>query len=235
MILISDDGAGLNRAAIIKKAVEKGITAKSEAEISDKEAFSMIFLPGFSTNSEVTEFSGRGVGMDVVRENIEKVSGTISVDSAPDQGTSILIRIPLTLAIIDGMKLRVGGRTFIVPMLSIHESFKPDMKDVFHDPDGHEIITVRGECYPIVRLHNLFDIEPEIRDLAGGILIMIRTETDAYCLFADHLIGEQQAVVKPLPAYIQRHNTGMHGIGGCSILGDGSISLIIDIKNLVRK
>jgi len=235
IILITDDGQGLDRASILKKAAEKGLTSKPDHEISDKEAYNMIFLPGFSTNEEVTEFSGRGVGMDVVRRNIDKVGGNISLESTPGEGMTIQIRIPLTLAIIDGMKLRVGKLVFIVPMLSIQESFKPNDGDVFLDPDGSEMIMIRGECYPVLRLYRIFDIEPDYESLDNGILIMITTDTTTFCLFVDELIGEQQAVIKPLPEYIQKHNIGMHGIGGCAVLGDGSISLIIDINSLVAE
>jgi len=234
VIIIADDGQGLDRNKLIKKATEKGLTSKPEHEITDKEAYQLIFLPGFSTNSEVTEFSGRGVGMDVVKRNIDKVGGSISLDSIPDQGMTVQIRIPLTLAIIDGMKLRVGKLVFIVPMLSIQESFKPNDGDVFLDPDGSEMIMIRGECYPVLRLYRIFDIEPDFETLDDGILVMISTDTTTFCLFVDELIGEQQAVIKPLPEYIQKHNAGMHGIGGCAVLGDGSISLIIDINSLVK-
>jgi two-component system chemotaxis sensor kinase CheA len=234
VILISDDGAGLDRHSLIKKATEKGLTTKLDSEISDKEAYQMIFLPGFSTNTEVTEYSGRGVGMDVVKRNIDKVGGSISLDSVPGEGMTVQIRIPLTLAIVDGMKLRVGNLVFIVPMLSIQESFKPNEGDVFLDPDGSEMIMIRGECYPVMRLYRIFDIEPDYENLDDGILIMISTDSATFCLFVDELIGEQQAVIKPLPEYIQKHNIGMHGIGGCAVLGDGSISLIIDINSLVE-
>ena len=235
VIIVTDDGQGLDRNAIIKKAVEKGLTTKSEHDITDKEAYQMIFLPGFSTNTEVTEFSGRGVGMDVVKRNIDKVGGSISLDSTPGEGMTVQIRIPLTLAIIDGMKLRVGKLVFIVPMLSIQESFKPSEGDVFLDPDGSEMIMIRGECYPVIRMYNIFDIEPDYTSFDNGILIMISTDAATFCLFVDELIGEQQAVIKPLPEYIQKHNVGMHGIGGCAVLGDGSISLIIDINSLVEE
>jgi len=235
VIIITDDGQGLDRNAIIRKATEKGLTTKPEHEITDKEAYQMIFMPGFSTNVEVTEFSGRGVGMDVVRRNIDKVGGNISLESTPGEGVTVQIRIPLTLAIIDGMKLRVGKLVFIVPMLSIQESFKPNDGDVFLDPDGSEMIMIRGECYPVMRLYRIFDIEPDFETLDDGILIMISTDTATFCLFVDELIGEQQAVIKPLPEYIQKHNVGMHGIGGCAVLGDGSISLIIDINSLVEE
>jgi two-component system chemotaxis sensor kinase CheA len=173
--------------------------------------------------------------MDVVKRNIDKVGGNISLESVPDQGMTVQIRIPLTLAIIDGMKLRVGNLVFIVPMLSIQESFKPNDGDVFLDPDGSEMIMIRGECYPVMRLYRIFDIAPDFETLDDGILIMISTDTTTFCLFVDELIGEQQAVIKPLPEYIQKHNVGMHGIGGCAVLGDGSISLIIDINSLVAE
>jgi len=233
IILVSDDGQGIDRSAVIRKAADKGLINKPEHEITDREAYNLIFTPGFSTNTEVTEFSGRGVGMDVVKRNIDKVGGSISIDSTAGQGMTVQIRIPLTLAIIDGMKLRVGNLVFIVPMLSIQESFKPNDGDVFLDPDGSEMIMIRGECYPVLRLYKIFDIEPDFVNLDDGILIMITTDTTTFCLFVDELIGEQQAVIKPLPEYIQKHNIGMHGIGGCAVLGDGSISLIIDINSLV--
>ena len=231
-ITVSDDGRGLNRDVIVRKAIERGLTAKSPEEISDREAYSMVFMPGFSTKESVTEFSGRGVGMDVVRSNIDKVGGSVLVDSSPGKGTVVQIKIPLTLAIIEGMKLSVGGMTFIVPILSIQESFKPQAKDVFLDPDGNEMIMLRGECYAVLRLHRLLNIEAGTEKPEEGILVRIANDTGAYCLFADKLLGEQQAVIKPLPPYIQMHNYNMRGLGGCAILGDGSISLIIDVNTL---
>ena len=232
MIIVSDDGKGLNREGILKKAAEKGLLTKPESEISDREVFSMIFMPGFSTNEQVTEYSGRGVGMDVVRQNIDKIGGTISLESVPGSGTKFVIRIPLTLAIMNGMKLKVGNIIYIVPMLSIQESFKPKLEDVLRDPDGREMIMIRGECYPVVRLHELFEVESRYKNLEDGILVMLNTEDLTFCLFIDELIGEQQAVIKPLPRYIQNHST-VRGIGGCTILGDGSIVLIIDVNKLV--
>ena len=232
MIIVSDDGKGLSRDVILKKAVEKGLTTKPESEISDKEAFAMIFMPGFSTNEQVTEYSGRGVGMDVVRRNIDKIGGTISLESIPGSGTKFTVRIPLTLAIMNGMKLKVGDLVYIVPMLSIQESFKPNIDDVLRDPDGREMIMIRGECYPVIRLHELFGIESKYTNLEDGILVMLNTEEFTFCLFIDELIGEQQAVIKPLPRFIQNHSA-VRGVGGCTILGDGSIVLIIDINKLV--
>lgn len=235
IITVSDDGGGLDRHRIIDKAIEKGLVNKAEKDITDKEAFSYIFLPGFSTNEEVTEYSGRGVGMDVVRRGIEKLGGSISVDSHPDQGTQFSIRIPLTLAIMDGMKLTVGPLSFIIPMPSIRESFIPDSSQVFHDPDGNEMIMLRGDCYPVLRLYDFFQIDTEATNLEDGILIMVETDTKTVCVFADELVGEQQVVVKPLPAFIKQCAANLRGIGGCTILGDGSISLIIDANSLLSQ
>ena len=234
-ITVSDDGAGLDRAAILKKAVEKGLMEKADSGVADKALFSCIFLPGFSTKENVTEFSGRGVGMDVVHKSVEKLGGSIFVDSQPDQGTVFTIRIPLTLAIVDGMRLIVGPLSFIVPMVAIREAFVPDAKDVFIDPDGNEMIMIRGECYPILRLYEFFGINSAITDIADGILVLIESDSSTLCIFVDKLIGEQQVVVKPFPEYIQKIASNLDGVSGCTILGDGRISLIINVNNLLRK
>lgn len=233
MIIVSDDGKGLDYKEIIKKAKEKGLVRKPESEISEKEAFSYIFLPGFSTKEAVTEFSGRGVGMDVVRKGIEKLGGTISIESTKDEGTTISIRIPLTLAIVDGMRMTVGPLSFITPMISIRESFVPDIENIFLDPAGNEMIMIRGECYSILRLHKFFGIEGAKKNIADGILIMIESDISTFCILVDQIIGEFQVVVKPLPEYIQKKAEYINGISGCSILGDGNISLIMNVNNLL--
>ncbi|MEA4947545.1 MAG: chemotaxis protein CheA [Oscillospiraceae bacterium] len=235
VITVSDDGAGLDRAAILKKAVEKGLMEKADGGVADKALFSCIFLPGFSTKESVTEFSGRGVGMDVVHKSVEKLGGSICVESRPGQGTVFTIRIPLTLAIVDGMRLIVGPLSFIVPMVAIREAFVPDAKDVFIDPDGNEMIMIRGECYPILRLYEFFGIDSAITDIADGILVLIESDSSTLCIFVDKLIGEQQVVVKPFPEYIQKIASNLDGVSGCTILGDGRISLIINVNNLLRK
>jgi len=232
MIIISDDGRGLDRSAIIKKATENGIVSKAENEISDKEAFSYIFMPGFSTNEEVTEFSGRGVGMDVVRKCVEKLGGSVFVDSTADKGTTFSIRIPLTLAIVDGMRMTVGPLSFITPMVSIREAFVPNNRNIFLDPDGNEMIMIRGECYPILRLYKFFNIDSAETNIADGILVMIDSDSNTFCILVDRLIGEQQVVVKPFPEYIQKCSFNLNGISGCTILGDGKISLIMNVNNL---
>lgn len=232
LIIIRDDGKGLRREKILERARRNGLVNRDESEISDKEVFSYIFLPGFSTNDKVTEFSGRGVGMDVVVKNISLVGGTVSVDSVPDEGTSITLKIPLTLAIMDGMTIRVGNSTYTLPIISIKESFRSKEGDIITDPDGNEMIMIRGECYPILRLHQLFKVKTEITNIPEGIMIMVSNEGKSLCIFADELIGEQQVVVKTLPEYIRRFNK-VKGISGCTLLGDGSISLIIDVAELM--
>ena len=236
LITISDDGRGLNREKLIQKAKEQGLLMKPENELTDREAFLLILQPGFSTKDEVTEFSGRGVGMDVVKKNIEKVGGTVSIDSRPGEGTTTTIKIPLTLAIVDGMMFAVGSSTYTVSTTSIREAFRPDEHHtIIQDPEGHEMIMIRGNCYPIVRLHKVYDISGAQTDLFQGIILMVEADNNAVCLFADELIGEQQVVVKPLPYYLIRYDLkGRAGIGGCTILGDGSISLILDTSEVMR-
>ena len=233
LIIISDDGRGLNREALIDKGIEKGLVHKDRSEITDKEAYSLIFAPGFSTKDQVTEFSGRGVGMDVVLKNIEKIGGALTVDSQPGKGMRVSIRIPLTLAIIDGMLVSVGRFTYIIPLLSIRDSFKPQKKDIITDPSGNEMICVRGSCYPILRLHQIFDVETNVTEICDGILVLVESQAHTYCILVDNLVGEQQTVVKPMPTYITRNFTEIKSMAGCTILGDGSISLLLDINGLM--
>lgn len=228
-IIVRDDGRGLNKDKILKKALANGLLNKPEAEMTEREIFSLILLPGFSTKEKVTEFSGRGVGMDVVLKNIEKVGGTVLIESEPEKGTAFVLRIPLTLAIIDGMTIRVGNSLFTVPTPSIRESFRAKENQVITDPDGQEMILLRGECNRILRLHELFKIKSGVRNFQEGILIMVENDTKSICLFADELLGEQQVVVKGLPRYIKK----VRGLNGCTLLGDGRISLILDIGGLI--
>ncbi len=235
LIIVSDDGRGLNRQKIIEKAIANGVTSKPEAEITDREAYNFVLLPGFSTKEQVTEFSGRGVGMDVVVKNIEKVGGMVSLESTPGHGMTITIKIPLTLAIVDGMLITVANNLYILPVLTIRESFKPDMKDVIVDPDGQEMIMIRGEVYPIIRLHERFSVPGALTNFEDGIMMMIENDSFAYCLFADKLVGEQQAVVKPMPNYISKTIGKIPGMEGSSILGDGSIALILDVNTVAEQ
>lgn len=229
-ITIKDDGKGLNKEKILNKAKHHGLIKEKERNMSDREIYSLIFLPGFSTNDNVTEFSGRGVGMDVVVKEIEKIRGTVTVDSIEGKGTTISIKIPLTLAIIDGMTIKVGKSRFTIPVTSIRQSFIIKKDDVINDLDKKEMILIRGECYSILRLHEIYKIKTDIVNIEDGIVIMVEDEGKTKCIFADELIGEQQVVIKALPEYIKKVN----GISGCTLLGDGGISLILDISEIVN-
>lgn len=231
VIKVIDDGAGLNKEKIMDRARKNNLLTKPEEEYTDQEIFSFIFAPGFSTKEKVTEFSGRGVGMDVVVQNLRALGGDVFVDSVTGQGSTTIIRIPLTLAIIQGMSVSVGKASYTIPITSISQSFKPLEKDIFTDPDGSEMIMVRGECYPVVRLSELYKVKGAITDLTEGILILVETDKNIMGLFADRLIGVQEIVVKPVPQYIQKVSS-TSGITGCTLLGDGSISLILDAQGL---
>lgn len=233
IITVSDDGAGIDPEKVLAKARRSGVLTKPESEYTVKEIQNLILLPGFSTNEQVTEFSGRGVGMDVVKSNVEKCNGTIVVDSKKGVGTTFIIKIPLTLAIIDGMEISVGDIVFTVPISTIRESFKVEPEQILRDTDGNEMIMLRGICYPILRMHEKFGIETEVTDLKEGILLLVETDNKSMCIFADKLIGEQQVVVKPFPKYLARYDIKGEGLSGCTIMGDGSISLIIDTNTLI--
>lgn len=234
LIDVADDGRGLDTEHILQKARANNLLAKPESEYTEKEIFQMIMLPGFSTNEVVTEYSGRGVGMDVVRKNVEKVGGSISINSARNVGTTFTIKIPLTLAIVDGMDISVGDTIFTLPITSIKQSFKvTDANQILHDTDGSEMILIRGECYPIIRLHRLYGIPTEVEDLTEGIVIQMESSNAVGCIFADRLLGEQQVVVKPFPPFFNKYMLKEKGLSGCTILGDGSISLILDAGSLL--
>ncbi len=228
LVSVSDDGRGMDKKKIIASAEKKGLLTKAATEMSDREIYSLIFLPGFSTNEEVTEYSGRGVGMDVVVSNIEMIGGKVLIESQMGKGTKVIMRLPVTLAIIEGMNLRVGTSLYTMAVTDIRESFMATNQDIIKDPDGNEMIMVRGKCYPICRLYSLFDVEPDSKNLDDGILIMVEKTESTVCLFVDELIGQQEVVVKSLPYYIKR----IKGLAGCALLGDGRISLILDAANL---
>lgn len=205
LVIIKDDGKGLCKEKILNKAKEKGLLHKPEADMSNREIFNLIFLPGFSTKDLVSEFSGRGVGMDIVTKNIETVGGSVSVDSTADEGTTITLKIPLTLAIIDGMNIKVGNSRYTIPVISIKESFRPKENDIITDPDGNEMIMVRGQCYTILRLHEMYKVKACKTSILDGIIIMTQQDNKTLCIFADELIGQQQVVVKTLPEFIRKY------------------------------
>lgn len=234
IITVSDDGKGIDTSKIIAKAERNGLLTKPASEYTEREIQNMILLPGFSTNEVVTEYSGRGVGMDVVKKNLEKVGGTLAVESKKGEGTTFIIKIPLTLAIIDGMDIEVGGAIFTVPISNIKESFMVKSDQIINDTQRGEMIMIRGVCYPILRLHEKFSLKTDITNLEDGILLLIEADNRSVCLFSDRLIGEQQVVVKPFPKYLSQYDIKGEGLSGCTIMGDGSISLIIDVNNLIN-
>jgi two-component system chemotaxis sensor kinase CheA len=227
-ILIKDDGNGLSRERILAKAKERGLIEEDPTDWPDERVFKMIFEPGFSTAEQVTDISGRGVGMDVVRRNIEKLNGRIDISSKEGEGSTFILRIPLTLAIIDGMLVRVGNARYMIPTLSIRESLVPEKKQITITPDGREVLRLREEMLQVYRLYDLFDQKPDSEVLQDGILIVAEDSGRSFALFVDEIIGQQQTVIKGMSDYIGR----ARGFSGCTILGDGSVSLILDIGSL---
>lgn len=230
-IIVSDDGRGLDREKILKKAIEKGVVKGDPTALSDEDVFNLIFEPGFSTSSTVSEVSGRGVGMDVVKKNIEKLKGRTSIRSRLGHGTSIYLQIPLTLAIIDGMLVRVGDASYTIPLLSIRESIRPLKGSITETPDGEEIVRIREDLIPVIRLHRLHDKTPQYTELCDGILVIVEEQGRKAAIFIDEILGQQQTVIKGLSQYL----SNVKGVSGCTILGDGAVSLILDIGGLIEK
>jgi two-component system chemotaxis sensor kinase CheA len=229
-IEVRDDGKGLNRTAILRKAIERGLIRGDGSEMSDNEVFRLIFEAGFSTADKITDISGRGVGMDVVKQNIESVKGRVEISSVFGQGTTITLRIPLTLAIMEGMLVRVGESNFTLPILSITETVTVTARDVTTLTNGQEVVRVRGRLLPVFRLHNYYRIQPDSLNIEDGLLVVVEDGQDRLCLLVDELVGQRQTVVKSLSGFLG--NVG--GLAGCTVLGDGSISLIIDVAKLIQ-
>ncbi|MDR8392848.1 chemotaxis protein CheA [Aliifodinibius sp. S!AR15-10] len=228
VIEIEDDGRGINKEKVLEKAIDKGLVEPGE-KLTDSEIYNLIFLPGFSSTDEVTDLSGRGVGMDVVRRSIEELKGKVDVTSEPGEGTKITIELPFTLAITDGMLVNVGSQRFIVPTLNIDMAFRAEEKDVFTVLGNSEKVSIRGETMPVVRLHRHFNIEDGIDDLVDGTLLIIRNANKKYALLVDEVIGQQQLVGKSINMM-----TKMDHISGGAILGDGRVGLILDTAALMN-
>ena len=231
IIEIRDDGQGVNYDAVLNKAIRNGI-ALPDVEYSHRDILNFLMAPGFSTNTEVTEYSGRGVGMDVVKRNVEDVGGTVVITSDPGRGMTTTLKIPLTMAIMDGMEVSVGSSIFTIPIQNIRQSFKVNDSDLIHDASGGELFKCMGSFYPVIRMRDRYQLGGGCSQISDGILIWLESGELSYCLFVDELLGEQQVVVKPLPSYLSRFNIKQSGIAGCTILGDGNISIILDISNL---
>lgn len=228
-IIIEDDGRGMNRENILAKAKAKGLIA-DDTDLPDEDVWKLVLEPGFSTSEVVTDFSGRGVGMDVVKKNIEKLRGTVDIRSQAGKGSTVTLRIPLTLSIIDGLLVRVGDVSYALPTVSIKETLKPEMRNVKRMMDGSEVLRLRDRLIPIVRLHKLYYTQPDSDVLANGMLLVIDQSTQLFCLFVDAVLGQQQVVVKGLPKSM---NNVPH-LAGCTILGNGQVGLILDASSLAN-
>ncbi|MDB2414574.1 chemotaxis protein CheA [Rickettsiales bacterium] len=227
VIEISDDGAGLNRDKLIQKARDKGLISP-DATLSDEEADNLIFMPGFSTANVVSDISGRGVGMDVVRRNIEGLGGSVVVYSKFGVGTTFEVTLPLTLAILDGMIVRVGKELYIIPIGNIVETLRPTATDINKIANKNDTINVRGEFVSVLYLHNLFNVNGAIEDASNALIVLVENGNDKFGLVVDELVGQQQVVIKSL----EENSNSIPGISAATILGDGKVSLILDILGL---
>jgi two-component system chemotaxis sensor kinase CheA len=198
--------------------------------MTDQEVWQLIFAAGFSTAEVITDVSGRGVGMDVVKRNIQALGGSVEIDSAPGAGTRMSIRLPLTLAILDGLSVRVGEQTFIIPLNHIVESLQPAADDVKTVRNQDKVIHVRGEYLPVLASHEIFNIAPQPADAGKGIMVILESEGAKKALYVDELVGQHQVVIKSLETNYRR----VRGISGATIMGDGRVALIVDVGMLVR-
>ncbi|MCW9705394.1 chemotaxis protein CheA [Fodinibius salsisoli] len=228
VIEIEDDGRGINKEKVLEKAVSKGLVDHDE-NLTDNEIHHLIFLPGFSSTDEVTDLSGRGVGMDVVRKSIEDLKGKVDIESEEGKGTKIIIELPFTLAITDGMLVRVGAQRFIVPTLNIDRAFRAQNDDLFTVMGKSEKVSIRGETVPVIRLHNHFNINDGEEDLTEGTLLAIKNANKKYALLVDEVVGQQQLVGKSINMVAE-----MDHISGGAVLGDGTVGLILDTAALIK-
>ncbi len=229
VIEISDDGAGLNRDKILKKARERGLVGQDE-QLPDEKVYDLICLPGFSTADQVSDVSGRGVGMDVVKRNIKSLGGMLEIESQAGRGTTIRIRLPLTLAILDGQIVRVGEEIYIIPLVSIVETIQIGENQVNEMVGKAEVFRLRDEYLPIIRLYEVFGLAPRTTKLSEGLLVVVEGDGQRIGLFVDELLGQQQVVIKSLEANFRR----VEAISGATILGDGTVALILDVPGLVK-
>lgn len=231
-ISVEDNGKGLDREKILEKAKKQGLLDENKPEYvyKDKEIYQFITLPGFSTNEQITEYSGRGVGMDVVVQNIQEIGGTLDIDSTPGMGSVMSLKIPLTLAIIDGIVMETGSSSFVMETGVIKEFVRVTENMMIHEPNGDEYIMIRGECFPVLRLGKWYGLNEYQESVENGMMLILEVEDKKICIFVDRLIGEQEIVVKPIPSYIKK----VKGLSGCTQLGDGSIALILDPGGLIE-
>ncbi|WP_310263019.1 chemotaxis protein CheW [Roseateles saccharophilus] len=229
VIEVRDDGRGLNREKLIKKAREKGIDAPDS--MTDAECWNLIFAPGFSTAEQVTDVSGRGVGMDVVKKNITSLGGTVEIDSAEGYGMKVSVRLPLTLAIMDGMSVGVGDECYILPLSSVVESFQVQSDTIKTVAGSGRVVEVRDEYMPVIELEKVFDVPRFDFEHVSSIMVVVEAEGGRVALLVDELLGQQQVVVKNLEANYRKVND----VSGATIMGDGRVALILDVGSLVRR
>jgi two-component system chemotaxis sensor kinase CheA len=229
VIELSDDGKGLDRDRILTRAIERGLVSP-QAELTDKQVFALIFEPGFSTRNEITEISGRGVGMDVVKRNIAALHGRIDVTSTPGEGTTFCLMMPLTMAVTDAMMLRVGTERYLLPTIAIERSFQPGPEDMVTPAAGSELVMYRGDALPLIRLHDVFNIPQANTDPTHALIVVVYGNSKRCALMVDELLGHQQAVIKSLGASLR----DIPGTAGAAILGDGQVGLILDTDSLIH-
>ncbi len=228
-IEVADDGRGLDRPKIIRKAVEQGLINGDES-LSDDQVYRLIFRPGFSTAEQVTDVSGRGVGMDVVVRNIEGLGGSVGITTEVGRGTRFTIKLPLTLAIMDGLSIQVGGEVYIIPLLSITESIRPKPADLSSVVGRGEVVSVRGQALPIIHLYEQLNVMPRVIDPTQGLLVIVEQEGRRVALLVDELLGQHQVVIKSLETNYRK----VSGVSGATIMGDGRVAMILDVPGLIR-
>lgn len=230
-ISVRDDGKGLSKEKLFEKASANGLIGdKQITDFDEKEIYKFITLPGFSTKEVITEYSGRGVGMDVVVKNIQSIGGRLEIDSKEGYGSEMTLVIPLTLAIINGIVVQVGNSSFVIETASVKEFIRVGDDTIVQEPSGDEYVVIRGECYPFIRLNEKYELSEARTKIDNGIVVMLEHEGRYMCILIDRLLQEQEIVVKPIPSYIKK----VKGLSGCTQLGDGSIALILDIAGLIE-
>jgi two-component system chemotaxis sensor kinase CheA len=230
VVEVSDDGGGLKRERILAKARERGLVGPGE-ELSEERIFNLIFAPGFSTAEVVSDVSGRGVGMDVVKRNINELGGHVQIHSSPGKGSTVRIRLPLTLAILDGQLARVGSEVYVVPIVSIVETIQVRQELVSSIASRGQVFRLRDDYLPIIRLYELFGVEPQHTDLLDGLLMIVEADGNRVGLFVDELMSQQQVVIKSLESNFRP----VVGLQGATMLGDGRVALIIDIPGIISR
>lgn len=229
VVAVGDDGAGINLERVRQKAIERALIS-ADALLTEEEICQFVLLPGFSTADKITDVSGRGVGMDVVKRNVEALNGSISIENRPGQGCTFRIRLPLTMAILDGLAMKLGNDVYVLPLVSVVESLRPEPKHIVHVAERGELVMVRGEPLPLIYTHRIFRVEGDEVDPCNGLVVIVENQGRRYGLVVDELIGQLQVVMKSLEANYER----VEGVAGATILGDGRIAMIVDVAGLVR-